>query len=462
MASPDTQVRPFDGDTGPDRVVDDETSFTSPRRPVAIDLFSGAGGLSLGFESAGFDVLSAVEYDPVHAATHLYNFPLTDVLCADVTSVSKEDLLASARRGWEAHYPGVEWDGVVDAIIGGPSCQGFSTMGNQDADDERNQLIHEFVRLVCEIRPRAFCMENVPGLLDARFDRIRSRALGELRQAGYKVSGQDVVLKAEDYGVPQKRRRVVILGVLDAELPPAAPAKLPGAAFTVADAFEGLPDLWRYPSLDTTDVIRLTSTAQTRRRSAAGDYVRVAGILADGGDHRGHARVVDHTILTGCRRTRHSKMSTDRFDATKPGNKEPVSRYYRLSLDTQALTLRAGTGRERGAFSAARPLHPTSPRVITVREAARLHSFPDWFRFHTTNWHAHRQIGNAVPPLLARAAAESLLAAIGAQPRSSDRGRMELGDEMLISLSPTEAAAHLAVSTDQVPKRKRSQADAGA
>ncbi len=370
--------------------------------------------------------------------------------------------MASARRGWEAHYPGVEWDGVVDAIIGGPSCQGFSTMGNQDADDERNQLIHEFVRLVCEIRPRAFCMENVPGLLDARFDRIRSRALGELRQAGYKVSGQDVVLKAEDYGVPQKRRRVVILGVLDAELPPAAPAKLPGAAFTVADAFEGLPDLWRYPSLDTTDVIRLTSTAQTRRRSAAGDYVRVAGILADGGDHRGHARVVDHTILTGCRRTRHSKMSTDRFDATKPGNKEPVSRYYRLSLDTQALTLRAGTGRERGAFSAARPLHPTSPRVITVREAARLHSFPDWFRFHTTNWHAHRQIGNAVPPLLARAAAESLLAAIGAQPRSSDRGRMELGDEMLISLSPTEAAAHLAVSTDQVPKRKRSQADAGA
>jgi DNA (cytosine-5)-methyltransferase 1 len=425
---------------------------------VVIDLFSGAGGLSLGFESAGFDVVSSVEYDPVHAATHLFNFPLTDVICADVTDVTGADLLASARRGWDLHNPGVEWDGVVDSIVGGPSCQWFSSMGKQDADDERNQLVFEFVRLVTEVRPLTFCMENVPGLLDPRFDSIRTRALAALRSAGYAVTGDDVVLRAEDFGVPQKRRRVMILGSLNGEAPP-RPRSSYLQPFTVADAFEGLPEMWRYAPIVDTDILRLTPSAQARRVRASGEYMAVAGVLGDGGEALGHRRIVDEGLLSGCRTTRHSATSQARFAATEQGKKESISRSYRLASDAPALTLRAGTGRERGAFSAARPLHPTSPRVVTVREAARLHSFPDWFRFHTTNWHAHRQIGNAVPPLLGRAAAESLLVALGVVPSASQREPFPLGDESLLALSPTAAAKRLTVSADQVPKRKRTDVE---
>jgi len=424
------------------------------RRPVAIDLFSGAGGLSLGFESAGFDVVAAVEYDPIHAATHLYNFPLTDVICSDVSDVTAEALLASAQRGWELHNPSLPWDGVVDAIIGGPSCQGFSTMGRQDASDERNQLIFEFVRLVLEIKPLSFCMENVPGFLDPRFASIRDRALGALRRAGYDISGDKHVLKAEEYGVPQKRRRVVILGVLGGEAPSTPPVSQT-VPFTVGDAFDGLPEMWRYKPLVETDVLELSPKVLERRQAYSSDYALVAGLIADGGEALGHRRRFDSSLLAGCRTTRHSDTSTRRFAATPQGTKEPVSRYHRLSLSAPALTLRAGTGRERGAFSAARPLHPTSPRVITAREAARLHSFPDWFRFHTTNWHAHRQIGNAVPPLLARAAATTILDSMGRFGTKSERSAILLGDARLLALSPTEASRLLSVSEDQVPKRMR-------
>lgn len=438
-----------------------ETDFSAdgsvpsrPRRPVAIDLFSGAGGLSLGFETAGFDVLSAIEYDPVHAATHLYNFPLTDVLCADVAALTAEDLLSSAERGWSLHHPDEPWDGVVDAIVGGPSCQGFSTMGRQDASDERNQLIFEFVRLVVEVRPRAFCMENVPGFLDRRFDGIRAKAFAILRQAGYVIIGEDSALKAEEFGVPQKRRRVVILGVLG-ESDLRSPIPSYESPFTVADAFSGLPAGDSHALPTDSDLLELDDEWLAKRSLNQNEYIRQAGILGIGNEDFGYARVIDVSKLSGCRAVRHSAASIRRFAATEQGTKERISRYYKLSPAAPALTLRAGTGRERGAFSAARPLHPTAPRVITVREAARLHSFPDWFRFHTTNWHAHRQIGNAVPPLLARAAAASLIEALRLVPESSTRAPIPFGHSTLLELSPTEAARYFSVSETQVPKRTR-------
>ncbi|GAA1055050.1 cytosine-specific methyltransferase [Agromyces luteolus] len=425
------------------------------RRPVAIDLFAGAGGLSLGFESAGFDVLSAVEYDPVHAATHLFNFPRADVVCADIASLRGEDLIRSARKGWSAHYPEKDWDGVVDAVIGGPSCQGFSAMGRQDASDERNRFILEFVRLVAEVRPRAFCMENVPGLLDARFDEIRSRALRALSAAGYEFVGHEDVLHAEDFGVPQRRRRVMILGVLRGEGSPQPPKPTGARVFTVADALEGLPELKRRAPVTTTDSLRLSTRALRNYLDARGDFIEFADVKGRAIDGLGHPRDFQPQKLHGYRSTLHSASSVARFRATAQGAKEPISRAYRLAWDQPALTLRAGTGRERGSFSAARPLHPVEPRVVTAREAARLHSFPDWFRFHTTNWHAHRQIGNSVPPLLARAAAIALLAALESHPQASALGRACDSDERLLSFSPTEAARFFEVAEDQVPKRRR-------
>lgn len=440
---------------GPAEAGDEKRSAvgtTLRRRPVVIDLFAGAGGLSLGFESAGFDVVSAVEYDPVHAATHLFNFPLTDVLCRDVRTVDAEELRSSAKRGWELHYPGQTWDQVVDVIVGGPSCQGFSRMGKQSEDDDRNQLIFEFVRLVEEVKPRAFCMENVQGLLDSRFDRLREEALRRLREAGYAISGHEKPLKAEEYGVPQKRRRVFILG-FRGDVAPGRPAATHQSAPTVGDAFAGLPNPETYPALLQSDVADLTG-ADAAAIGVANEYLSLAGIRGDGSGAYGHPRVTDGTRLAGCKFTQHQLTSIARFAATPQGSKEAVSRYYRLNESAQALTLRAGTGTERGAFSAARPLHPTQPRVITVREAARLHSFPDWFRFHVTNWHGHRQIGNSVPPLLAAAAARSLLASLGVTPRKSAHGAIQLGPESLLSLNATEAGLLLEAIADQLPGKR--------
>jgi DNA (cytosine-5)-methyltransferase 1 len=434
------------------------TSFGEVRRPIAVDLFSGAGGLSLGFEMAGFDVVSAVEYDPVHAATHLYNFPLTDVICGDVSTVDAERIRRSARDGWLRHNPGCDpsdWDGTIDALIGGPSCQGFSVMGKQDVADNRNQLVLEFVRLVEELRPRTFCMENVPGFLDPKFSQLRLTALGRLKAAGYAISGDDTVHRAEAFGVPQRRRRVFIMGVLEGEPAPLPVMVTPSREFTVSQAFIGLPAVSSVGARIVDDVLKLSDDERSTLLEVHNEYIDHIDAHGSNRGHLGHPREYDPARLTGFRRTVHKSESVTRFQSTPQGSVEKTSRAYRLSGDRASNTLRAGTGRERGAFSASRPLHPTEPRVITVREAARLHGFPDWFRFHSTNWHGHRQIGNAVPPPLARAAAEVLVSVLALSPQRSNLDPLKLGQESLVGLTPTAASEHFSVPTDQVPRRVR-------
>jgi DNA (cytosine-5)-methyltransferase 1 len=132
---------------------------------------------------------------------------------------------------------------------------------------------------------------------------------------------------------------------------------------------------------------------------------------------------------------------------------EPVSRFHKLDPAGICNTIRAGTASDHGAFTSPRPIHPFSPRCITVREAARLHSYPDWFRFHVTKWHGFRQIGNSVPPLLARAVAAEVSRAF-ATPRKPD-GLVAPRDARLLSLNMSEAAAHFGVATDVVPRRTR-------
>ena len=133
------------------------------KRPVAIDLFCGAGGMSLGFEQAGFDVLLGVERDGYHVATHERNFPYGKTLCQSVSDLKLGDIYGalSGRR-------------EVDLICGGPPCQGFSNMGVRDAQDSRNSLVDQFVRIVCEVKPKAFAMENVPGMLTGDTRRVQA------------------------------------------------------------------------------------------------------------------------------------------------------------------------------------------------------------------------------------------------------------------------------------------------
>ena len=175
------------------------------RRPVAIDLFAGVGGLSLGFEQAGFDVLAAVEYDPVHAAVHAFNFPRTEVLCASVATVSAERLRAAAQAGALAHGRH-DWDGEIDVIFGGPPCQGFSHMGKRLIDDPRNQLVFHFFRLVNEARPRQFVMENVPGIASTGHASILAQLIDEFAAVGYRTVPHRV-LNAAYLAARRNRRR---------------------------------------------------------------------------------------------------------------------------------------------------------------------------------------------------------------------------------------------------------------
>src|SRR5439155_23246954 len=167
-----------------------------------------------------------------------------------------------------------------------------------------------------------------------------------------------------------------------------------------------------------------------------------------------YPRVHDRSVVTGCQRARHTSESRRRFEGTPPGKTEPISRFYRLSAGGVCNTLRAGTATDRGAFSAPRPIHFSEPRCISVREAARLHSYPDWFRFHRTIWHGFRQIGNSVPPLLARAVATRLMDALHHKP-TRPRQLLPLGSEDLASFDMRQAAAHFGVSPTVIAPRKR-------
>jgi len=444
----------------------------SSRRPTAIDLFSGCGGLSLGLEQSGFDIVAAVEYDPVHAAVHEFNFPLTETVCADISTLSPERLrnaaIAGATRHRQTDAAGLR--GEVDVIVGGPPCQGFSTMGKRLIDDPRNELIFHFFRLIAALRPRYFVMENVPGMKAGGHASLLTRLVAEFEREGYRVPPSQV-LNASDFGVAQDRRRLVLIGSRDDQAlavhppPQARPVpKTPEARLrthdkslplgpTVSEAIGDLPDLDRFEQLWQSDRVGLSEEelAVARRRASAFAR-RLRGEARDRRD-LSYPRPADPSHMTSSARTRHTDVSIARFAATTPGDTERISRFFRLHPDGLSNTLRAGTGSERGAHTSPRPLHPWYPRVISVREAARLHSFPDWFRLHATKWHGFRQIGNAVAPLVGRAIGEALIEALAAAP-AQPRRRLPLGEEALLRMTMAQAAAHFGAAPEAIPAQR--------
>ncbi len=444
------------------------------RRPFAVDLFAGAGGLSLGLEQAGFDVVAAVEYDPVHAATHEFNFPRTKVLCADVSApLRAEKLLAAARKGVAAHgHDDEEWDGELDLLAGGPPCQGFSLIGKRLKDDKRNQLVFHFFRLVSSLRPRYFVMENVPGMATGGHAGILGRLISEFEGIGYRFPDKQGyrILNAADFGVPQERHRLFLIGSREDQATKAAfptpnvrPVPKRAAERAVGDpekqvlrrgpnvgeAIGELPNLNRFPSLLHSDEVLLSPEALASMEESASEYVRRLRGAEDSEDFS-HPRSWNPALLTSSMRTAHSGKSTRRFRATSPGETEPVSRFYKLDPEGLCNTLRAGSGSERGAFTSPRPLHPYLSRVLSNREAARLHSFPDWFRFHTTKWHGFRQIGNAVAPLVGRAVGAEILAALDIE-ASRPEEEIALGDRALLGLSMSQAADRFEADRASIP-----------
>jgi len=349
------------------------------RRPTAIDLFCGAGGLSLGFEQSGFKVIAAIDSNPINVSTYSKNFPSATAICADIFELTGEDI----RRRC-----GLLRQQEIDVVFGGPPCQGFSTIGKRDISDPRNALIFEFFRLVAELRPRYFVMENVAGLMYTVSRSVLEQALCGIRDAGYNWISPIQLLDAQEFGVPQRRRRVFVLGSKIGERGASYPRATRNAA-TVWDAISDLRSLRTARKLYSSDVFEGSLGAPT---------IYSAKLRSEKFSRQ----------LTGCLLCQHRDSVIERFRRTRPGSTEQISRFSRLKKTSVAPTLRAGTPRSHGSFTAARPIHPTQPRCITVREAARLHSFPDWFQFHHTQWHGFQQVGNSVPPLLARAVARAV------------------------------------------------------
>lgn len=346
-----------------------------------VDLFCGCGGFSLGAHQAGFDVAAAIDIDPILTSSYSRNFPQTQLLLKDLAATSGKEIERAV-------------GGRVDGLFGGPPCQGFSEMGHRDSDDPRRQLLGHFFRLVRELKPTFFVMENVRGLGRKDSLSLLDNAIATVMNE-YAILGP-ILLNAADFGAATSRIRLFVIGMrlestralsVDDIMRQAIPR------VTVADAIHDLIDPVLIGEEDGYD------WWQTRNGSSVSDYARALG-AAD-------------NVFTGNRRSKHSERTQSRFMSVVPGTQDVVGRHHRLSWTGLCPTLRAGTGADKGSFQSVRPLHPDEPRVITVREAARLQGFPDAHLFHPTIWHSFRMIGNSVSPFVSRAIFSSIKSALG-------------------------------------------------
>lgn len=351
------------------------------RKLKIIDLFSGSGGSALGFSEAGYEIKVAVDIDKKASESFKLNFPKATVFNKDVTSISSDALMkaAEAENG----------DEVV--IIACPPCQGFSTARRKSEgfNDNRNTLIYQFVRILEEIRPFAFVMENVPGLANGIGKPMFLDILQKIKDLGYQtVHG---VVDTADYGVPQRRKRLVLLGTNDHKIRLTFPIQtnqnpdLPGRYLapwiTVREAISDLPPINAGERLDS-DPMHVSSNL------ADINMQRMKNTPHDGGDRLSWPE----ELVLEC----HKNVR---------GYKDV---YGRMKWESPSPTITGGCAMiSKGRFG-----HPEQDRAISLREAARLQTFPDSFIFAGNVGEIAEQLGNAVPPLLANRIAETLAKAI--------------------------------------------------
>ena len=322
--------------------------------PTALGLFVGGGGLDHGFRRAGFRLLAATDIDPVAQKTHERNWPRVPFILGDLRTIRIETL-ATAMRGRRP-----------DVIVGGPPCQGFSTLGDRRSADPRNELVDAFARIVDAFRPQAVLVENVRAIVTEYKGRYRDYVLERFHDIGYRLSW--TVLNAADYGVPQHRRRAFFIGFAD-----------PHIAYSFPTPTHG-PGLLPYAS--------------------------VGAAIADLADRDGD--VPNHSVL------RHTDRVLSRYRLVPEGGMLPPpdalpkairrdnfgSTYKRLHRDAPSLTIVPGNN--------ALPIHPFLDRSLTPREAARIQTFPDDYIFQGDRRQQCIQVGNAVPPQMAYVLAHSV------------------------------------------------------
>ncbi|EIE1286946.1 TPA: DNA cytosine methyltransferase [Vibrio vulnificus] len=378
----------------------------------AIDLFAGAGGFTLSAIDAGVDVLAAIEFDKAAANTYKKNFIESKELnidlrageeCGDINNVEPQELRDSL---------GLE-PGELDLILGGPPCQGFSThrIKNAGVNDPRNALLLRYFEFVNEFKPKAFLVENVAGLLWKRHKPFLDKFIVLAEQAGYVIKFCDSV-NAKDYGVPQNRKRVFIFGIredLDSDeivFPPSsthfssASGKEP-EWIAASSVFEKIPehlyqvywdDFFDQKDKRTKDEIfkllkSLPCGEPLNKNDPCNVHMKPSDMMKE--------RFAD-TPLNG---SREDAGERHRLKCHSNGYKGHKDVYGRIFIHTPSNTITTGCNNpSKGRF-----VHPWLDHGITLRHAARLQSFPDWFNFYGSSTEQARQIGNAVPPKLGEA-----------------------------------------------------------
>ncbi len=380
----------------------DNCSCATAFRPTAISLFAGAGGCSLGFGQAGFDIRFATDVDADAVNSYRRNFPKTLCEAADIRQLTAEIVLQRIKLN----------PGDLDMLLGGPPCQGFSSAGVKANDDPRNSLLGHYVRLLKGIRPKWFVMENVEGLLTNGGGIHVRDTVAAFLEVGYSLNLEKVY--AQGYGIPQRRKRVFIVGNrlgYDFSFPELK-TQFSGNIFrkgeiTFATAVGDLPSVtegtnqslvFREPPRN-----ELQAYLRGEAQSVTDHYV-VA--LSDVQLERVRSLQPGQTMKDLPVRLQHESFRRRAFRRVMDGT--PVEKrggapsgLKRLLADEPSLTITSAATRE---F-----VHPTEDRLLTLRECARLQTFPDWFEFVGNTASRIRQIANAIPPLLARTIAEHIV-----------------------------------------------------
>ncbi|MGQ0480695.1 MAG: DNA cytosine methyltransferase [Pseudonocardia sp.] len=359
-------------------------------------MFAGAGGMMLGLEDAGFQTILANEIHADPCMTLQHNFPGVPIIEGPIQQFETSELFATA---------GFSSIPEVDLVAGGPPCQGFSTAGAKDPRDPRNSLIGDFVRVINDVRPRYFLLENVTGLLSMQGGKLWENVANELSNLGYSFNYS--VLHAADYGVPQMRRRLIVLGARDGAPPPHPEPQYVAARIDLTLFSDDLPP-----------------------------YITCGEALADVphiGPGQSAQRYEMEPSTEFQRRMRKDSLELFNHEASKhrPATVEYLSKFppggTTYDLRPEDRTGKQGVQRW-PVDGIARTIttlpedfiHPTQNRIPTIRELARIQSFPDRFRFlgQRTSGNKMRklgycaqsqQVGNAVPPLLAQAVGESII-----------------------------------------------------
>lgn len=350
------------------------------KKYTVLDLFCGCGGISCGFALAGFDIVGGIDFNEAATVTFKHNFPKAKVRCTDIMTVADEDIIRDYKD--------------VDVIVGGPPCQGFSSANRwqKELEDPRNKLFFEYIRFVKILKPKVVMIENVMGILTRDNGYARERINTILSEEGYILNM--TILDASDYGVPQNRKRAVFVGIKKDFLNEKFDFEklIKKDKVTVEDA---IGELYVFEKTSS-ELMKLEEKPSTPYRK----YLRRKDNVVSEHEARYPAEIVQQRISHVPQGGNWMNVPVELWPNDRKNRHS--SAYKRLDPNTQSCTI--DTGNAHSNY-----FHPLYNRIPSPRESARLQSFPDSFAFPGTRGSIYKQIGNAVPPLLAKAIADEIM-----------------------------------------------------